>query len=809
MRKCLSMILSILLLSTIVFSQDSSQDRYPAKPEQNQENRDEDQADQEQYQAQYYDNAKVLRVKYSEGETYVQRSYEEGFEEATMNLSIFEKDKVGTTDGRVEIYLGRLNYLRLDYDSEVEFDRAPELRKTDMAIRVSRGGIYLDIQNLDNERDIEIQTPDCGVFLLSKGVYRINVNENGRTNILVHEGMAEVSGDHYSRYVRENQKIVMVDGRVAENPYYFYASRSDEFDRWEKERNSAGGYARYGTSRYLANGYEDYEHELTQYGRWVYYNDYREYIWIPYHIGSSWSPYHNGRWVWNPHYGYVWDSYDHWGYFTDHYGRWQWDNHYGWYWYPGYHWSPAWVYWFWDNDYYGWCPLSRWNRPIIVINNRWQRNHNYRREGIPIHSRSTVIIKRNQVGAPNINKIAVNKATLKKTSFAAKGFIPKERFSTETVKVVNARGKVVTYKKGGFLESHKYEVLKPGVAKNTTKEIEFKYRGSAGKNIEKRAYKYSGTSKVDGPGSPAAQGREIKIEKKEIVTPGGVRKTYKSDNSAKFKEKAISRPTTPEKMEKTVPQEVPQETPKTRYKPIEPRKIETKEPTEPKEPRKIETKETKETKEPKEPRKIETKEPKKIEIKERQKSESSDTSSKSTGTKSSTSTSSPKKIKIKEKEKHYPSFSSSERNYPSSAPNNSDSYSSSYRSSGAARTSRSTSSYGSTPRYHSFQGGATSKYRNDSSSSEKYVPSYRSQYNMSSGRSNSSYPSGSSSRYSAAGESHSSGSSYRGSSASHSSNYNSYSSSRSSSSHSSFSGSSSSGSHSSGSHHSVAVKSRK
>jgi hypothetical protein len=313
MRKRLMVILGILLLNTFIFSEYQ---------------------DQEEYQAQYYDNARVLRVKYAQGETYVQRSYDEGFEEATVNLSLFEKDKVGTTEGRVEIYLGRLNFLRLDYDTEVEFERVPELRGTDMTLRLRKGGIYLDIRSLDNERDVEVQTPDCGLFVLNRGVYRINVTDGGETEVLVYEGLAEVSGNDYSRNVRENQKIIMMNGRVTERPFYFYAANTDEFDRWNKERNNIGGYARYGVSRYLANGYEDYEYELSRSGRWVYNNSCREYTWIPYNIGSSWRPYYRGRWNWNPFYGYVWTSYDSWGYFTHHYGRWEWDPYYGWYWIP-------------------------------------------------------------------------------------------------------------------------------------------------------------------------------------------------------------------------------------------------------------------------------------------------------------------------------------------------------------------------------------------------------------------------------------------------------------------------------------------
>ena len=56
---------------------------------------------------------------------------------------VFEKDTVGTTEGRLEIYLGRLNYLRLDHDTKVEFETVPPLRKTNMNIRVLQEQIKL------------------------------------------------------------------------------------------------------------------------------------------------------------------------------------------------------------------------------------------------------------------------------------------------------------------------------------------------------------------------------------------------------------------------------------------------------------------------------------------------------------------------------------------------------------------------------------------------------------------------------------------------------------------------------------------
>ncbi|MDQ1352893.1 MAG: hypothetical protein QG657_3199 [Acidobacteriota bacterium] len=817
MRKRLIIVLSILLLNTLVFAEYQ---------------------DQEEYQAQYYDNARVLRVKYAQGETYVQRSYDEGFEEATVNLSIFEKDKVGTTAGRVEIYLGRLNFLRLDYDTEVEFERAPELRKTDMTLRVRKGGIYLDIRSLDNERDVEVQTPDCGVFLLNRGLYRINVTEGGESEVLVYEGLAEVSGYDYSRNVRENQKIIMRDGRVTERPFYFYAANTDEFDRWNHTRNRSNGYARYGVSRYLSNGYEDYEYELSRSGRWVYNNSCREYTWIPYNIGSSWRPYYHGRWHWNPFYGYVWNSYDSWGYFTHHYGRWEWDHYYGWYWIPGYRWSPAWVYWFWDNDYYGWCPVSRWNRPVIIINNHWNRHHDYHRHGIPAHSRSTVIIKKHQLGAAHIDRVALNKSTLRETAIKAHGFGPKERPSNETIRVINARGNTVLYKKSGFQETQNYQTVKPGQAlAKTAKESEFMYKDSGSKATENNAFKYSKGSTSEKtllPRTFGREGRENPIEKKDAPEGASSGFSYKSDTAKKAEKSNEAASTVSERTFGREGRET---------------RIEKKDAPEgassgfssksdtAKKDEKYGEKSSSGSDDREKSRSVDTP---KTQFKPSEPKETKKTTSGTLGGNSSSGTAQKAKEKEKEKErdkeKGSSGFSPSERYSPSSKPSASDN-SSSYRSSSSSRNN----SYNS---YKSYKDTA-SKSRNAGSSSETYVPSYRSRYSSTSEKSSSpgtstprerlsyssygssassassssstsstsstprySSPSRSYSSYSQSSSSHSSysaptssRSSYSGShsgSSSHSSKSGS-SSSHSSSSHSSRSASSSSGSHSSGS----------
>jgi hypothetical protein len=522
MKKIITLIISLVLLAPIAFTYDYDNDPDPG------------------VEPKYYDDAKVMRVKHTQGEAYVKRSYDDGFEEAAVNLPIFEKDTAGTTDGRMEVYMGRLNYLRLDYDTEVVFDKVPALRKTELTLKVLRGGIYMDIENLDYERDIEVQTADCGVFLLDRGAYRINVSEGGRTEVYVYDGNAEVAGDNYSRNVRENQKIVMFNGQVKERPFYFYSTDKDDFDQWNQDRSSELGYARYGSSQYLDSGYEEYEHELSRHGRWRYNDTYNTYIWIPYNVGADWRPYYHGRWIWNPFYGYVWNSFDSWGYFTHHYGRWHWDPYYHWYWIPGYHWSPAWVSWFWDDYYYGWCPLSRWNRPVVVYDGQWWRDYRYR-HGIPFHARSTTIIKKSQLSASGVQRVALTNgeaAKLSKKSLVFRGNAPNIRPTFSKVSVINARGKKVVFKKNSLNSTGKYKVMKPTTGISRTKKESPVYTYSGKKLAKEKVSKYTKSPYTKGS---SYESKSYKDKTPEKSTGFKIKKYSSSSSSSGDKAKTKSK----------------------------------------------------------------------------------------------------------------------------------------------------------------------------------------------------------------------------------------------------------------------------
>jgi len=355
-----------------------------------------------------FDDAKVIRVKYAVGDAFVEREQEEGWEDLIENLPVFEGDFLTTEEGRVELYLGRLNHLRMDNNSRLEIVKAPALRSTFWTIELVSGSIILDLHQLDVDTQASVRTPDCEVFFVSPGVYRINHYEAGDTQVVAIAGTVKVFGDQDAVTLSQGQQLLMNGGEKIHSDLFLADSEDDDFMEFHLERIRGDHVARTIGSKRLNRDLEEYEPEMSHQGRWEYSPVYSTYIWYPYGLGTDWQPYLNGRWTWHPIYGYLWVSYDPCGWVTHHYGRWHWHPGNGWYWIPGYQWSPAWVQWGWENNYYCWAPLGHDNRPVIVINKRWLRDYNHR-QGLPTKASSVVVVHRDHIRSGRISELITRK----------------------------------------------------------------------------------------------------------------------------------------------------------------------------------------------------------------------------------------------------------------------------------------------------------------------------------------------------------------------------------------------------------------
>jgi len=359
------------------------------------------------YQEEEYYAYSFARLNYVNGDVYIQRAEDQGYEEGTVNLPIVQGDKLGTRDGRAEIHFGKKNFLRIDNYTQIDFVRLPQRGDDVVSIHLLSGNIYLRINSLDREKDFEIHSPDGSFYILEEGLYRFEVKDNKETVTYVAEGSVEAAGEEGSELIRSGEQLVTANGFFASGPSYRYASYEDGFSEWNRGRDIY--HNRYVRRSYLPSELYDYEAELDYYGQWVYERPYG-YVWVPDVYHYSWRPYYYGRWMWYPICGWTWISYEPWGWCVSHYGRWHWRMGLGWYWIPTRYWGPAWVHWYSGYDYFGWCPLSYYNRPVVIINNTFYGSYSDRY--YPAHSRALTVVHKNQLSARHISRVALSHSSV-------------------------------------------------------------------------------------------------------------------------------------------------------------------------------------------------------------------------------------------------------------------------------------------------------------------------------------------------------------------------------------------------------------
>jgi len=342
------------------------------------------------------------RLSFIKGDVFVERAEDLGYEEGVVNLPLVEGDKLGTKEGRAEIHFGRKNYLRLDGYTHIDFVQLPKRGDDSTKLNLLSGSVFLRVSYLDEEIRFEIHTPDASFYVAEEGLYRFEVRENRETELFVYQGSIEAAGEEGSLLVESEEKLVVSNGYFTTDPENFYGRLDDGFSQWNKERDDL--HLRAVSQSYLPSELNEYENELADNGRWEYERPYG-YVWVPYVVHHEWVPYYYGRWSWYPFIGWTWVSYEPWGWCTYHYGRWHWRLGLGWYWIPTRVWGPAWVHWCRGYDYLGWCPLSYYGRPGVIINNYFYGRYSGRT--YPAHSRALVVIRKDQLQAPRISRAAL------------------------------------------------------------------------------------------------------------------------------------------------------------------------------------------------------------------------------------------------------------------------------------------------------------------------------------------------------------------------------------------------------------------
>ncbi len=350
---------------------------------------------------------KFARLNYVSGDVFIQRTGDLGYEKGEINLVLVEGDSLGTGDGRAEVRFGRRNTVRIDANGKIEFAGLPDGTDDPVKLHILEGRIYVRIENLNFEKAVEVHTPDASFYVLDAGLYRFDIDPGGRTSVSAIEGELEAASESGSVVLGPGEMLAASDGRFLGDPESGRLS-SDDFAEWNDSREAL--FARRSTRTHLPADLDEYEDELDDNGRWVNENPYG-YVWVPSVTQSDWRPYMMGRWAWYPVIGWTWVSSEPWGWSVYHYGRWHWRGGLGWYWIPRNEWGPAWVNWWWDGDYVGWCPLSWYNRPAVLVHNAFYDRH-YGRD-FPIDNRAMTVIRRDGLRGRIDNRHVVQPSELR------------------------------------------------------------------------------------------------------------------------------------------------------------------------------------------------------------------------------------------------------------------------------------------------------------------------------------------------------------------------------------------------------------
>jgi hypothetical protein len=293
--------------------------------------------------------ARIVRLSVVQGTVQFDRAAGNGFDKAFINLPVIESSRLKTgKDGRAEVEFEDGSTLRLASNSELDFIRlalGDDGQKLSTVQLVS-GTVYANL----HPKNAGQKTGDQ--FLLNFARESVTVTRaahfrvqlaDARANLAVFKGKVSVTSPAGQIDVSEKHSATI--DLAKENPKNDDPSKKDAFviarnykddpsDDWDRQQTdyhdryaSAGGSA-------LSSPYGYGMSDLNYYGNFTTVPGYG-FVWQPYFIDASWSPFQDGAWAFYPGAGYMWVSGYPWGWMPYNYGNWAFAPGYGYVWQPG------------------------------------------------------------------------------------------------------------------------------------------------------------------------------------------------------------------------------------------------------------------------------------------------------------------------------------------------------------------------------------------------------------------------------------------------------------------------------------------
>lgn len=270
--------------------------------------------------------ARVARVGYAYGNINFADAGSNEWVPLLANRPISTGDSVFVpANGRAELQVGA-NALRLGEQTRISFIN---LNDDSIQIKLSQGSMVLRVRAMQERENVEVSTPNLNFSIQEPGEYRINVNDDNTSTVIVRSGLGVAQGDRDVITLRAGEQT-RFSGTNLNHTQIARVPPFDTFDQWAADRDRAEENSI--SARYVPRDVVGYQ-QLDDYGNWETHVEYGS-IWYPRGISAGWAPYRDGQWVWVAPWGWTWVDRSPWGFAPYHYGRWAFVGK-RWGWVPG------------------------------------------------------------------------------------------------------------------------------------------------------------------------------------------------------------------------------------------------------------------------------------------------------------------------------------------------------------------------------------------------------------------------------------------------------------------------------------------
>jgi len=270
---------------------------------------------------------RVARMSYTSGRVSFSPGGNDAWVEAQINRPVATGDRVWSdADSRAELSIDNGTWWLGDSTSVA----VSNLDDRIVQMQLHEGVVDVSLRSLPPDNIVEIDTPNLAFSLTRPGRYRVEVDpQDGSTLVVARDGNGEVYGEGGSYVVNTGQAYRFYGTDVSDSEYVPLPP-PDAFDRFAVDRERR--YTQSVALRYVSPeviGYED----LDRNGNWSVEPTYGN-VWFPRAVSVDWAPYREGHWTWIDPWGWTWVDNEPWGFAPFHYGRWAHFSR-GWGWVPG------------------------------------------------------------------------------------------------------------------------------------------------------------------------------------------------------------------------------------------------------------------------------------------------------------------------------------------------------------------------------------------------------------------------------------------------------------------------------------------